>query len=164
MILLLSPYQNALECAAQIERATQQKVKTIDTVPQALAAVREHEFTMVVADENLLESSPGSVNSMMQRMEMATPIVIDLACQRPEKIAKLVLRTAQRRERETEFLRKQAREELRSEFKSDVTGLLLSSEMVLKNSSLPQPAADRITAVVEIAKRMKARLASKTPD
>lgn len=164
MILLLSPYQNILECAAQIERATQENVKTVNTLRLALAALREQEFSMVVADENLLESTPGSVDSLMQRMEMATPIVIDLACHRLEKVAKLVLRMARRRELETEFLRKQAREELRSELKSDVTGLLLSSEIVLKNSNLPQPAADRITAVVEIAKRMKTLLAGKTTE
>ncbi len=118
----------------------------------------------MVADENLLESVPGSAESLTQRMQIAVPVIVDLACHRPEKIAALVVSTIKRRELEFQMARRQALEELRSELKSDVTGLLLSSEMVLKTSKLPDAAVDRLNTVLEIAKRMKTLLTIKVQD
>ncbi len=158
MILLLSPYNNAPECAAQIQHATQDKVKTVNSTKQALAALRSQEFSIVVADENLLESEPGSLDALVQRMEMAAPLVVDLACNRPEKVGKLVALADKRRKLEFQLARQKALNDLRSEFKSDVTGLLLSSEMALKTAGLSNSAAERLTQVVEIVNRMKIRL------
>jgi hypothetical protein len=162
MILLITPYQNAPDCAAQIERATRDKVKTVNTLRLALSALREREFSVVVADENFLESTPGSTDSLQQRMHAATPVVIDLLCNRPEKIAKLVSATANRRQLEFDMARCRAVEELRSELKSDVTGLLLSSEMLLK-CDVSERVAERLNTVIEIVQRMKTRLASNSP-
>jgi len=158
MILLLSPYQNAPECAAQIERATQDKVKIVNTFRLAMAALRAQEFDMVVADESLLESAPGSLDSLVQRMESATPFVLDLACLRPEKIATLVQMTRKRRELEFEMARERALAEVRSELKSDLTGLLISSELALKADGLSLPITEKLNLVLEIAKRMHSRL------
>jgi len=98
----------------------------------------------------------------MQRMQPALPVIVDMVCHRPEKIARLVTATLKRREVEFQMARRQALEELRSELKSDVTGLLLSSEIAMKTPNLPQPAAERVSAVIEIAQRMKTLLATKT--
>jgi len=46
---------------------------------------------MVIADENLLESTPGSSDSLVQRMETTVPVILDLACLRPGKVVKLVI-------------------------------------------------------------------------
>ncbi|MGZ4789267.1 MAG: hypothetical protein ACXVZV_01795 [Terriglobales bacterium] len=89
------------------------------------------------------------------------PIIVDLVCHRPEKIASIVRSIIKRRELEFQIARRQALEELRSELKSDVTGLLLSSEMVLKTSNLPKPAADRLNSIIEIAHKMKTLLMPK---
>jgi len=161
MILLISPYQNASECAAQIQRRTQDKVKHATTIGLALAALRVQSFDLVVADENLLESTPDGAESLMQRMESAAPIVLDLACLRPEKVAKLVVETQRRHELQFKLACERARAEIRSEMKSELTGLLISSELVMKTANLPFPASEKLAAVVEIARRMKSRLESK---
>lgn len=90
MILLLSPYTNAAEGAALIERATRDHVQVVDSICLGLAALRSKTFDLVVADENLLESTPQSAESLAQRMEAALPLVLDLACLRPEKVARKV--------------------------------------------------------------------------
>jgi hypothetical protein len=158
MILLLSPYQNAHECAALIERATRDKVKHVPSIGLALAALRSESFEFVVADENLLESTPQSLQSLTQRMETAMPIVADLACLRPEKVANLVAATVKRQQLQFQLAREKALAELRSEMKSEVTGLLISSELVLKSSGLPAKTREKVSAVIEIAQRMKSRL------
>jgi len=161
MILLLSPYQNAPECAAQIERATRDKVQIVETIRLALSALRSQPFAMVIADENLIESIPGSSDALLQRMETSIPVIVDMACLRPEKVAKLAMATRKRRELEFEIARKQAIEELRSQMKSDITGLLISSELALRSEKLASPAGDKLLAVLEIARRMQTRLEAK---
>lgn len=158
MILFLSPYQNAPDCAAHIERLTHEQVKIVDSLRLALASLRTHEFIAVVADENLVECTPGSADSLVQRMGAAIPVFVDMACLRGERVAKLVATACKRREAEYKIAREQAVAELRSEFKSELTGLLISSEMVLKTAGNPAETSDRVAAILEIAKRMKVRL------
>ena len=161
MILLLSPYQNAPDCAAQIERATRDSVKVVNTLRLAMSALRAQEFSLVIADENLLESTPGSAETLVQRMERAVPLILDLACLRPEKVGKLALAATKRRELESQVAREKALAELRSDLKSELTGLVISSELVLKTPDLPWPASERLNAVLEIARRIESRLNAK---
>jgi len=158
MILLLSPYQNAHEYAAQIERATRDKVQLVNTIRLAMSALRSQQFALVIADENLLESSPETSDALQQRMETSLPLIVDLACMRAEKVSRVAVATLKRREAEFEVARKQAMDELRSEMKSDLTGLLISSELALKTEKLSTTTSDKLHAVLEIAKRMQTRL------
>ncbi len=158
MILFLSPYQNAPDCAAQIERLTHEQVKVVDSIRLALASLRSHEFTAVVADENLIECTPGSADSLVQRMGAAIPVFVDMACLRMERVAKLVAAACKRREAEYKIAREQAAAELRSELKSEVTGLLISSELVLKTPGHSTETSEKLEGILEIAKRMKVRL------
>jgi hypothetical protein len=158
MILFISPYQNANDCATQIERATHEQVKTVDSIRLGLAALRTHEFSLVVADENLLECSLGSADALVQRMQSATPVFLDMACMRAERISKFVELAVRRRQMEYKAVRQLAIAELHSELKSEVTGLLISSEMALKGSSVSAAMSERLTAVLDSAKRIRAKL------
>jgi hypothetical protein len=158
MILFVSPYQNAPDCAELIQHSTREQVKIVNSIRLALAALRTGEFTAVVADENLLECSPGSGDSLLQRMGSGIPVFVDMACLRVERVAKLVGVAFKRREVVWKFAREQAICELKNELKSDLTGLLLSSEMAVKVTSLPPAAAEKVLAVLEIAKRIRERL------
>jgi hypothetical protein len=158
MILFISPYQNATDCATQIQRATHEQVKTVDSIRLAFAALRNHEFTVVVADENLLECSLGSADALVQRMQSATPVFLDMACMRTERISKFVDLAVRRRQQEYKAVRQLAITELHSELKSEVTGLLISSEMALKSPSGSAVMNERLTAVLESAKRIRAKL------
>ena len=158
MILFLSPYQNAPDCAAHIERLTHEQVKIVDSLRLALASLRTHEFIAVVADENLIECTPGSADSLIQRMGAAVPVFVDMACLRVERVAKLVSTACKRRELEYNSAREEAVAELRSEFKSELTGLLISSEIVLKSEGHSKETSEKLMGILEIAKRMKVRL------
>jgi hypothetical protein len=101
-------------------------------------------------------------DALVQRMQVAVPVVVDMACLHPEKVAKLVVKTWQRRLLENELARKHAIAELRSELKSEVTGVLLTTQMVLKRGGLSAGTNEGLTAVLEIAPRLKDRLETKT--
>lgn len=158
MILLISPYKTSQDCAALIERSTHDTVKVVDSLRLAHASLRTHEFNAVVADENLLECSPGSADTLVGRMGAAVPVFVDMACLRIERVASMVCTACRRRDMEYKIARELAVAELRSEFKSDVTGLLLSSELALKSPNLTSAATEKLAGVLEIARRMKSRL------
>jgi signal transduction histidine kinase len=158
MILLISPYQNASECATQIERATHEDVKTVDTIRTGLAALRAHEFTVVVADENLLECSPESAEALAQRMGSAVPVFLDMACMKPARIVRFVQLALQRRELQYKTAREAAVAELRSELKSELTGLLICSELTMKMANVPTTVTEKLSLVLDSAKRIRAVL------
>lgn len=158
MILLISPYQNASDCAAQIERATREQVKTVDSIRTGVAALRAHEFSAVVADDNLLECSPGSAEALVDKMQSAIPVFLDMACMKPQRITKFVELAFQRRELQYRVARETAAAELKSELKGELTGLLLNSELAIKNPNVPSPVSEKLALVLEAAKRMRAKL------
>src|SRR6185369_2090021 len=157
MILLISTYHNAPECAALIENAARDSVQTATNIRQALALLRGEEFSAVVIDENLIESNPGSFDSLSQRMSAAMPVVIDMACLKPQRIAKLVNSAVARRRVEYKMAREQAVAELKSELNSDLTGLMISSKMAMESHEVAKTNAQLCT-VLEIAQRMQERL------
>jgi hypothetical protein len=158
MILLISPYQTAPDCAAQIEAATHTTVKTVDSVRVALALLRTHDYEAIVADENLLEVSPGAAEDLVQRLSAGTPVFLDMASMKPHRIAKMVAIAFRRREVEYKLARAQAIAELKSEFKSELTGLLISSKMALDSCEHSPQLSQPLTSILEIAQRMKQRL------
>ena len=158
MILFLSPYQSANDCATLIERSTREEVKTVDGLRPALAALRAQDFTAVVADENLLESTPGSMESLIQRLGAAIPVFVDMACLRPERVSQYVTAAFRRRQVEYNIARELAVADLRSQLKSDLTGLLLASEMALKAGAKSEKCAEQLSVVLEIANKMRTTL------
>ncbi len=158
MILLISPYQNAPECEAAIEAALQEQVKTVNSIRLAQAALRSDQYTAVVADENLLECTPGSLDALVQRIGTAIPVIVDMACLRPAGVAKHVVIANRRRKVEHGLIRQQAVEELRSELRSELTGLLLTSEIAMKAFDNPAVAKQKLESVLEIAGRIQKRL------
>ena len=123
-----------------------------------MAALRNHEFSAVVPDENLLECTPGSADALLQRLQAATPLFLDMACMRAERICKHVELAVERRALEYKAVREHALAELHSELKSEVTGLLITSELALKAPSVSPQLTERLTAVLESAKRIRAKL------
>ena len=158
MILLISPYQNAKDCATQMQRATHEEVKTVDSVRTGLAALLVHEFNVVVADENLLECSPESAEALVQRMGSAVPVFLDMACMKPERITRFVQLAVQRRELQYKSARESAIAELRSELKSELTGLLICSELTMKLANVPPAVNEKLSLVLDSAKRMREKL------
>jgi len=85
-------------------------------------------------------------------------LIADMASLRPEKVVKQVMVARRRREVEIKLARQQAVAELRSELKSDVTGLLLTSELVLKEPGLTAAAGEKLHLMQEITRRLRERL------
>ncbi len=93
-------------------------------------------------------------------MQSAVPVFLDMACMSPERVGRYVQVAVRRREVEYKMARQVAAAELHAELKSEVTGLLISSEMAMKIPSLPPKAVEQLATVLESAKRIRQKLQS----
>ena len=158
MILLITPNQNGPELAAEFKKTVREEVQLHTSVRHAVTALRSTEFHAVVADENLIEAFPGSADALLDHLGSAVPVFLDLAAYRAEKVTRELMAALRRREREIVAARAEAARDLRNELKSDITGLLISSELALKSAKNPERIAVQLTSVLEIAQRLKAKL------
>src|SRR6266545_4868062 len=141
MMLLITNSPCAQKCAAALQKATSEQVKVVSNTDAAITAMRHAEYTAVVFDQNLAESSSSGLETVTRHSAMAVPVEVNLGISSMERIEREVKTALRRRESERLMAMKEASAALRSELKSAVTGILLSSELALSVPALP-PAAE----------------------
>lgn len=157
MILLITASAQAEECAQALHRATRRKVVISPGLRAAFTHLREEEFTTVVIDESLLEPR-GNLESLLKNLGAAAPVFVNLAISRAERVVRDVVAALRRVEQERYLARKAAEWELRGALKSELTGILLSTEQALAAPSLPAAVEAKLRSVHELAQRMRTRL------
>ena len=158
MILLVSTSSRAKDCAAALEQGARQKVALANSVGRALARLQAAEFDALVVDESLVEIDDSAIDALLNHAGMAMPIYINLGLHRTERVVREVQAGLMRKHVERLGARRSAVSELQGQLRGDVTGILLASELALRESSLPPQVADRISSVHKLAEQMRSRL------
>ena len=158
MILLVTTSSRAKECAAALEQSARQKVCLANSVARALARLQESEYDALIVDESLVEIDDSAIDALLNHAGMAMPIYINLGLHRTERVVREVQAGLMRKHAERLGAQRSAVTELQSQLRCDVTGILLASELALRESSLPPRVADRINSVHKLAEQMRSRL------
>lgn len=158
MILLITPSLEGQECAAAIEKATGELVEFTKNLRQGCQRLRNGEFSVVVIDQGALEQAPEIADVLLEQSGTAFPVYVNFAIWGRERVVREVKLGLTRRRREDAIALKSAIAMLRNQLKGELTGILLSSELVLANGALPEPVEVNVRSVHELAKRMRARL------
>lgn len=158
MILLITSSSRAKECAAALEQSVRRKVALANSVSRALAKLQENEYETLVIDESLVEIDDSAVDALLNQAGMAMPIYINLGLHRTERVVREVQAGLMRKHAEHLGARRSAVTELQSQLRGDLTGILLASELALRESSLPARVADRINSVHKLAEQIRSRL------
>jgi len=158
MILLVTASSRAKECACALEQSSRQKVDIANSVPRALAKLQAKEYEALVADESLVEIDDSAIDALLNHAGMAMPIYINLGLHRTERVVREVQAGLARKHAEQIGAKRSALTELQSQLRGDVTGILLASELALRESSLPPRVADRIHSVQKLAEQIRSRL------
>jgi hypothetical protein len=160
MILLITPYATAQQCGKALEEATAESVQVAENLRQAVAHLRSTEYLAVVIDQSLLEAEPEESELVLQHVGTAIPVYMNFAISGVERVVRELRAALNRRKREESIARQSAERNLRSELKGSVTAMLLSCELALQTPNLPSAATEKLRAVHELAKDMRARLTS----
>ena len=158
MILLITASSRAKECAAALETSARQKVDLAHSVSRALAKLQQTEYDALVVDESLVEIDDAVANALLNHAGVAMPIYINLGLHRTERLVREVTAGLMRKHTERLGAKRSAMTELQSQLRGDLTGILLASELALRESSIPQRVADRINSVHRLAEQICTRL------
>jgi len=158
MILLITASSRAKECAAALEIGARQKVDLANSVSRALAKLQHGEYDALVVDELLVEIDDSAIHSLLNHSGLAMPIYVNLGLHRTERVVGEVLTGLMRKHAEHLGAKRSAMTELQSQLRSDVTGILLASELALRESFIPPRVAARINSVYKLAEQIRTRL------
>jgi hypothetical protein len=158
MIIIVSAAANARECALALEKQTGERSVFSSTLRECAHQLQSQEFTAIVLDQGLVDSSAGSMDMMWKRANGAIVVTVNFAISGAERVVREVQAALRRREKERAAARIAATAGLRSELTGAVTGILLSSELALAQPELPAMVVSKLRSVHELALQMKERL------
>jgi hypothetical protein len=158
MILLTTSSARGQECADSLQAATGEETHWAQNLHEAVARLRERSYTATVIDQFLLETEPEEAEQMVEHLGTAFPVYINFAVTGMDRLRREVRSALHRRKREETAARRAVAEQMRSGFCETVTALLLSCELALAEPGVPDPAADKIRVINNLARELRSQL------
>lgn len=158
MILLVTTSSRAKDCAAALEQGTGHKTQVASSVPQAVTKMQAAEYDGLAIDQSLLESDFRALDTLLNRCGIAVPLYVNLALHSNERVVREVQVALRRAEKEKLMATRTAEQMLRNQLRSQVTGILLNSELALRQKSIPPDVAEKVRSVRELAEAMRSQL------
>ena len=122
--------------------------------------LRNNEYSSVILDDPMVEVEGEARESLLNNLGLAVPVYVNLAISNAERIAR-ELRLAMRRNRESRIIAiRAAEQQLRSEIRDAVTGILLSTQLAMQSPEMPTDAVEKLASVCQLASTIRARLES----
>ena len=141
-----------------LETWARQKVNLANSVSRALLRLHDGEYDALVIDESLVEVDDAAVSALLNHAGLAMPIYINLGLHCTERLVREVIAGLSRKHAEHLGAKRSAITELQSQLRGDLTGILLASELALREASIPPRVADRINSVHRLAVQIRTRL------
>ena len=116
------------------------------------------EFDALAIDQTLLEADFRALDTLLNHVGLATSLYVNLglhSCERVVREAQVALRRA---EKSRGIAMRLAERLLRNELRSEITGILLTSELALRHGAIPEEVAAKIHLVQDMVQKMRARL------
>lgn len=157
-ILIISGMEGVRNCADVVARQLDRKVEVAEGRRTALDALRRRQFAIVVLDESLAECDPAAAEAIWQRAGLAVPIQINFALSGAARIIREIRAALSRRDQELAVARLAAKENIATELKNTVTGLLLQSQLALSEGGIPPHIIQRLRVVADLASTLRQQL------
>jgi hypothetical protein len=158
MILLLTTSTRAKDCAAALEQGTGHKVHVSTTVPLALNRLQALEYDALAIDQSLLEADPRALDVLFNRCGMAIPLYVNLALHGRERIVREIQVGSRRIDGERSRAMRSAEQVLANQLRGNLTGILLNSDLALRQKSISADVAEKVQSVRELAEKMRTHL------
>ena len=159
MILLISSHPEVEQCVPVLSRELGERVECVATLRAAAAKLREQSYQLLLLDQRFFEVQASAVEVLISRAPEAVAVPFNPAVSATPRLV-LDARAALRRQ---ESIRRSAQQSalgvLRNELRSDITGILLSSQLALDTAVLPEAVAANLRSVYILAERLSKRLA-----
>ena len=158
MILLITPSARGQQCVEALKTATANETHWAQNLQEASTHLREQTYSAAVIDQFLLETEPEESDQMLEHLSTAFPVYINFGVTGMERLVREVRSALHRRKRVEVAARRSVEEQLRSEMRETLTALLLSCELAMSVPDIPDPAAEKIRAIDNLARELRVRL------
>jgi hypothetical protein len=116
------------------------------------------DYEVLLVDESLAEVDDSAIDSLLNHAGLAMPVYMNLGLHRTQRVVREVQAGLMRKRAEHIAATRSAQNLLCSELRGDVTGILLASELALKEPAIHPGLARRISSVHRLAEQMRGRL------
>ena len=155
-ILLIAPEPAATTIAAGLQRELAVYVEQSDCCRRSLSLLRREQFSLILLDENLAASDPHATRDLYGGAETAPVLEMNLAICSTERVLRQVRATLNRRIQDEAKARAAAAAALGNELNASLTGLLLESQLALRQAG-PELATN-LQHVIELAAELRKQL------
>lgn len=159
-VLIISGMEGVRNCAEVVSKQLGMNVNFAEGRRSALDALRKREFMVVVVDETLAECDPSAADAIWERSGLAIPLQLNFALAGAARIIREIRAALYRREREQAAARLAAREDIGTELKNTITGLLLQSQLALAEEGVPNLVVQKLRIVEDLAGKLRRDLSA----
>jgi hypothetical protein len=157
MILLITSSAKGPQCVDSLRAATGLEIHWAQTLQEAATRLREQTYSAVVIDQFLLDTDPAESDQMIEHLGTAFPVYLNFAVTGMERLVRDVSTALHRRKREESAARRSVEDQMRSEMRETLTATLLSCELAMSVPDVPDPAAEKIRAIDNLARELRLR-------
>lgn len=157
-ILIVSGFEGVRNCAEVVAKQLGDTVEVAEGRRAAIGVLRKREFSAVVVDETLAECDPAAADAIWEHAGTAIPLQINFALSGAARIIREIHAALNRREREQAVALLAAREDIGTELRKTVTGLLLQSQLALSQNGVPAGIAEKLRVVADLAGTLRQQL------
>ena len=155
-ILLIAPEATSLPIAEILQRDIPSDVESAPSRRSALAALRRHDFDLVLIDEALTATDPTSADLIYQNAAAALIVDVNFAISNGPRILRLSRAALTRQSHDRVQSRTAAAATLHSELNATLSGILLEAQLALRDANPKQ--RPRLSRLVQLSTDLRDRL------
>ena len=157
-VLMITGIDGAGNLAAAIGEELGLHVEVAATKKAALAALKHGEFGVLIVEENMASMDPDWAGHVWAHAGQAIPLEVNFAISGVSRLTREVRNALDRMKREQSLARRSVELEMENELKVTVTGMLLQSELALREPAVSATLEPKLRRLVELAGVMRERL------
>jgi signal transduction histidine kinase len=157
-VLVVSSLSGAKDCAAAIMQQMGLDVDVMAGRREAIEALRHNAYTAVIVDDALAEGDPRGAEVLWKVAGLAIPMQVNFALTGAARLVRDLRAALARREQEQGAAQRAALRAVESELRDTISGLLLHSQLALRESPSSPQLEQRLRVMAELAGNLKEKL------
>lgn len=159
-VLIVTAVEGAENLARALSREADAVVEIARSRRAALARLRRDPVTALLLDASLPDAEMTTSDMVWQNAGGAVPLEINLSTLGATGVVRLLRNLMDGREQAETLGRREAATAVAQELQSTITGLLLQSDLMLKDKAITPEMADKVRQVKDLTDTLRTRLCS----
>lgn len=157
LVLLVTAFEGAENFGAAVSKGAEVVLEVVRSRRAALALLRRGQYAAIVVDAALSKTEVTQTEALWQNSSGAVPLDVDLRVLRAEGLTRLLRNVLEGREQMEAKMRENIRLTMSEELRSTVTGLLLQSDLALRDKALTPAVEHRVRELRALADGLRLR-------